>query len=60
MREKDLLKLELLKENIQMEKKMEKEKNMSLLVKLYLMVNLKMEKNGQEKDMIKISKLYMN
>ena len=43
-----------------MEKKMEKEKNMIFLVKLYLMVNLKMEKNGQEKDMVKISKFYTN
>ena len=33
---------------------MEKEKNMILLANYYLMENIKMEKNGMEKDIIKM------
>ena len=38
--------------NIKMEKGMEKEKNIILMVNYYLKVNIKMMLNGMEKDMI--------
>ena len=45
-----------LKVNIQMEKEMEKEKDIIMMVKSILKVNIKMEKYGMEKVLIKIKR----
>ena len=42
-----------------MEKEMEKEKNI-IMINQYLKENTKMEKNGMEKDMIKLEIQYIN
>ena len=39
-----------MKENIKMEKEMEKEKNIIMMVYYYLKVNIQMVKNGMEKE----------
>ena len=44
----------LSKVNISMEEEMEKEKNIIIRANYFLMVNIKMEKDGMEKDIIKM------
>ena len=49
-----------MKENIKMEKEMEKEKNIIKMVNYYLKVNIYMIENGQVKDMMIVIILFMN
>ena len=44
------MKTQNLKENIKMEKEMEKEKNIIMMVYYYLKENIQMVKNGMEKE----------
>ena len=43
-----------------MDKGMEKEKNMIIMVNYYLMVNIKKEKGGMGKDIMEKTMSYMN